>query len=330
MGIKRILTVISAALAMTAVLFSCSRPQGAAEKTTIAIAALPEATLANVAAARDFFREEGLDATTHLFPYGKIALQQLLGGKADFATVAETPVMFAIMRGEKISVIATIVTTKSGHVIVARKDRGIVNIGDLKGKTIGTTMGTSAQFFLDAILLAKGVPRGDISIVDMPAEKLPGALARGEVDAISAFTPYTLLAEDQLHDNAVVFADKDIYRYTFNVVAKQDFIRNNPRKVQKVLRALVKAEKFLQSDPAEAQKIVGKVTGLQMDVLRRIWDDSDFSVSLDQTLILALEDESDWAIKNRLSTATKVPNYLPYIYLEGLQSIRPDAVRILK
>ena len=39
------------------------------------------------------------------------ALKEVLEGKADFATVAETPVMFAIMNGEKISIIATIQTS---------------------------------------------------------------------------------------------------------------------------------------------------------------------------------------------------------------------------
>lgn len=45
---------------------------------------------------------------------------------------------------------------------------------------------------------------------------------------------------------------------------------------------------------------------------------------------LALEDESMWAMTNRLTAATKLPNYLDFIYLQGLRAVKPDAVRILR
>ena len=80
-------------------------------KVTIACATLPEAALAQVAQSQGYYREEGLEATVHLHPYGKLALKELLEGKADFATVAETPVMFAAMKGEKIAVIGNVFYT---------------------------------------------------------------------------------------------------------------------------------------------------------------------------------------------------------------------------
>ena len=115
---KRLLlrtAIAVAALAICACFFACSRtdqkPAGPPEKVTIAYATLPETALAQVAQSRGYYREEGLEVTARLHPYGKPALEDLLTGKADFATVAETPVMFAIMKGEKISVIATIQTS---------------------------------------------------------------------------------------------------------------------------------------------------------------------------------------------------------------------------
>ena len=94
-----------------------------------------------------YYLQEGLEATPHLHPYGKLALQEVLDGKADFATVAETPVMFAIMKGEKISIIATIQTSNRNNAILARKDKGILTPDDLKGKKIGATFGTTSAIF---------------------------------------------------------------------------------------------------------------------------------------------------------------------------------------
>jgi len=50
---------------------------------------------------------------------------------------------------------------------------------------------------------------------------------------------------------------------------------------------------------------------------------------LDQSLVLALEDEARWAIKNKLTSKTKVPNYLNHIHLDALKSVAPSAVTII-
>jgi NitT/TauT family transport system substrate-binding protein len=334
---KRLLirtTVAVAALATAACFFACSptehKPAGPPEKITIAYATLPETALAQVAQSRGYYREEGLEATAHLHPYGKIALKDLLEGKADFATVAEAPIMFAIMKGEKISVIATIQTSSLGHAILARRDRGILALGDLKGKRIAATLGTTSDFFLDAILSVNGISRKDIEVIDLKPDEIPAALARGDIDAVSAFTPYTALTQKMLGNRVITFHNKDIYRYNFNVVAMQEFIRKNPGKVRKMIRALVRAEEFIRGNPAEAQKIVADFCGIEIGIVRDIWTDTNFTVTLDQPLILALEDESRWAIHNGLTGAREVPNYLDYIYFDGLKAVKPEVVRILR
>ena len=304
---------------------------GRPEKITIAYAALPETALAQVAQLRGYYREEGLEAAARLHPYGKPALQDVLEGKADFATVAETPIMFAIMKGEKISVIATIETSVLGHAVLARRDRGILTFEDLRGRKVAATLGTTSDFFLDAILGVHGISREGIQVVNLKAEEIPDALARGDIDAVSVFPPYTALTQKKLGARVITFQDKDIYTYHFNVVATQEFIRKNPGKVRKMLRALIRAEEFVRDNPAAGQKNVADFTGVDVAIVRDTWAGADFSVTLDQSLLLALEDETKWAIKDRLTGGrTKIPNYLDFIYPEGLSSVKPPAVNILR
>jgi ABC-type nitrate/sulfonate/bicarbonate transport system substrate-binding protein len=315
-------------------LFACSRteqkPAGPPEKVTIAISATTDSVLAQIAQAKGYYREEGMDATVHLQPYGKLCLQEVLEGKADFATVAETPVMFEVMKGAKISIIAAIESSQRGNAIIARKDRGIHTLSDLKGKKVAVTKGTTTDYFLDTILAVNGVSRAEVKTVDMKAEDATSALVNGDIDAVSTFNTYAYPAQKKLGERGITFEDKNIYTFTFNVVATQEFIQNNPGKVKKMLRALLRAEEFVQQNPAQAQKVVAGFSGVEIAVLREIWDVTSFRVSLDQALILALEDESSWAIKHKLTGATKLPNYLDYIYLDGLKAVKPDAVRILR
>jgi NitT/TauT family transport system substrate-binding protein len=306
------------------------KPVSAPEKVTIAYSLNPNSALVVIAQKQGYYRQEGLEVSEHLHPYGKAALQDVLEGKADFATVAETPVVFAIMKGEKISIIATIQTTGGNNAIIARKDRGIAASADLKGRRIGVTFGTSADFFLDTYLAVNGIARKDVKVADLTQEDAVEALANGSIDAASVFYPYLNKAKKKLGERGVVFSKKDLYIQTFNIVAKQELFRRQPETVKKMLRSLVKAEDFLTRNPGEAQKIVADFMQVNLESVRESWADATFAVTLDQSLLLAMEDESEWAIKNKLTDMTEVPNYLDFIYFEGLQSVKPDAVRILR
>jgi NitT/TauT family transport system substrate-binding protein len=296
----------------------------------MAYSATTDAVLAEVAQSRGYYREEGLDVTVRPYPYGKPALEDLLEGKADFATVAETPVMFAIMNGEKISIITTIQTSNKDNAIVARKDRGILTLGDIRGKKIAATLGTTSDYFLDAILGVHGISRKDVKVLDLKAETMPDALAHGDVDAVATFNPYLVEDRKKLGDHGITFYDEDVYTWTFNVVATQEFIRNNPGKVMKLLRALVKAEEFVRKYPAESQKIVADQSGLSISMVRDIWPTISCNITLDQSLVIAMEDETHWAIERGLTREKQVPNFLDFIYLDGLTSVKPEAVRILR
>lgn len=334
---QRFLVRLALTLLLSAIsvfFLACSRSDqtyaGQPEKVTIACSTAIDTVLAAVAQTQGFYRQEGLEVTSHEHPYGKPALGEVLEGKADFATVAETPVMFEIMKGEKISVIATIQTSSMDNAIVARKDKGIRTGRDLKGKKLGVPLGTTADFFMDYYLATHGLSRKEIRIVDLKAEELPESLAKGGVDAASLFNPYIIEAQKKLGERGISFFDADVYTWTFNIVATQDFIRNNPEKVRRLLKALLKAEEFTREQPETAQKIVADSSRVDMDLVRAIWADTSFRVVLDQSLVLALEDESRWAIKEGLTGKTKIPNYLNYIYFDGLRSVKPDVVRILR
>ncbi|QFY44185.1 hypothetical protein F6R98_17360 [Candidatus Methylospira mobilis] len=77
-------------------------------KITFSYTFQQQSTLAHVAVAKGYFVEEGLDVQPLLHTYGKAVLQPVLDHKADFATAGETPVMFNLLKGEKIFVVANI------------------------------------------------------------------------------------------------------------------------------------------------------------------------------------------------------------------------------
>lgn len=321
-----------AVIVVTAILAGCTVKDNVTEgdKTTIAFAALPHAALAHIAQQQGYFLQEGLQVTPNQQPFGKAALDEVLAGRANFATVAETPFMFAVMKGAKLAIIATIQTSRRNEAIVALKEKGITSSSDLKGKRIGVTIGTTSDFFSDAFLGAHGISREDVTLIDLKPADIPDALARGYVDAVSVFVPHLTETQKVVGNRGVTFHDENVYTETFNIVAKQDYIRENQRIVEKVLRGLVAAEKFVRKNPTSSQMIVAESIGVDLPSVRDIWFSNNLRVTLDQSLLLALEDEAEWAIRNSLTPATKVPDFLDFVYLDGLLAVNPDAMAIVK
>jgi len=50
--------------------------------------------------------------------------------------------------------------------------------------------------------------------------------------------------------------------------------------------------------------------------------------SLDQSLILNLEDQARWMLKREAGSAGRIPNFMDSIYAEGLKAADPAAVKI--
>lgn len=327
---KHAMVVLGAAGAF--LLFACSirKPAVPPEKIVIAFSSPAYTVLAVVAQVKGYFREEGLMVTAHRHPFGKPALDEVISGTADVATVAETPFMFAVTNGEKVTVISTIQNDDRNHAIIAKRAGDISNPGDLRGKRIGTTSGTTADFFLDAFLAAHAVSRKEVTVIDLKPDNIEAALVAGQIDAASVFEPYSLRLKKKFGTDVMSFFDEDIYTLTFNIVAQQDFVRNNPGKVKKLLRALLRAEEYVKHNPATAQMIVAEFGGLNIELVQEGWGGAKYEVALDQSLLLALEDETMWAIKRRFTRIDSMPNYLNYIYLEGLAAVKPKAVRILR
>lgn len=297
------------------------------QKVTVAYTYQPQSTLAHVAVAKGYFAEEGLEVLSLMHTYGKASLQSLLDHKADFAAVAETPFMFNVLKGEKIFVIANIEASGRNNVIAARKDAGISTPGDLKGKRIGFTPGTTSDFFLDSFLTSIGLTRQAIQAVPLKPEEMLAAIVEKRVDAACTWNYPLTQIKRQLGPNGVLFYDPLIYTELFNFAAQQDFVQKNPETVRRFLRALIKAEDFVAQHPDEAQAIMSSATKTDLDLIREVWSAFNYRVVLDKKLLITLEDETRWAMKNKLTDQTVMPEYQNYIHLDSLRAVKPDAIR---
>ena len=282
-----------------------------------------------VAQEKGYFPNEGILAVIQPHTTGKAALEAVLQGQAHLGTSADLPIMFAALNGRPVSVVATIFSTEKDHGIVARRDRGIVAPASLKGKRIGVTLGTSGHFLLDAFLNRQKLSPSEVKTLNLKPEDLSAALLQGKVDAVATWEPFLSTSLAQLGGNGTIFPGEGVYNVLFNVSGTLDYVSKHPDTMKKFLRALIRGARFCGEAPDAARQIAARAMKTDSARLTELWPSYRFNVVLDQGLVLALEDQSRWAIKNKLTDRTAMPNYLDYVHLDALRSVTPSAVTII-
>ena len=296
---------------------------------TIAVPTQINSALAIVATSQGLFQKADANVISKPFVLGRDALKAVIEGKADLAVVADTALMFSLQDGNKLDIIASISQGRRSLAIVTRNDRGIKTLKDLSGKSVGLSMGTNLTYFLDMILQTQGVPSSEVNFVDLNTSDVILAFKTGRVDAAVVFQPFLSKLETELGSRIKVFYGDDVYAFRFLLVGKPLYVDRHPEEIKRVLRALIDAEQLVRDRPAEARKAVGNAVNVDDALMAKLFNTEDYALSLDQAMLLALDDQTRWAMRRGIISPGPIPNYLENVKYQHLEAILPSAVKII-
>lgn len=301
---------------------------GLPEALTVGDCPVELSALFYIAQDQEFFTSNSLNLTVRSYSSGRDAVVGLLANETDLSFSSEFILVENALDGRHIQTIASIDKSED-EFLIARKSRGIETPQDLKGKTVGIPRGTSAEFYLGRFLNLHDIALEDVTIVDLNPNEVPGAMAEGKIDATLVWEPHASLIIMQLGSDAAVWPAQSDQVLYWLVIGRDDWISSHPVLIERFLYSLSQAETYYLSNPDDAKAIVKVKLGCEDAYMDRVWPENQFMLSLDQSLILAMEDESRWMIANDLTSAKEVPNFLDNIYVDGLLAISPESVNII-
>lgn len=301
----------------------------AMEQITLGAYGGDTAALVWIAKEQDYFREHGLDVTIKTYEAGKLAADALLAGEVDFATSADFVFVSNSFDREDLRIVCTIANAEVIY-LVARKDKGIHQVADLKGKKIGITRKSAAEFFLGNFLVFNHLRLEDIEVVDLKPSEIVDALSRGEIDAGFTWEPNIYHAKKRLGTNSIIIPGQNGEEFFFVLISTQERIKKYSSASRKLVEALSKAEIFIKKQDAIAKEIIGSRFGYEIDYLDSIWQKHDFKVELSQELLISMDHQARWRIEKGLTNKTKIPNYLSMIYLDAMETVKADAVTFIR
>lgn len=206
---------------------------------------------------KGFFKEEGLDVSLVKCEWANYKDVLALGG----FDVTHHLVMYFLKPLEQGLDVKFTGGIHRGCLRVQASVKGnIRSIQDLRGKRIGVPgMGTPPFIFANRVLGANGIdPKTEITWLVFPAGELGLALDKGEVDAVATAEPIgsMLIAQNKVRKIADQVEDPPYNdEYCCAVIVNGKFLAKNPKASAAATRALLKAAKWVETNPAAAARL---------------------------------------------------------------------------
>lgn len=227
-----------------------------------------------VAKEKGYFIEAGVDVEPTIIEASSDAIAAMAGGRLD--AVASTIDNFALFAGNgaQLSVVLALDESHGGDGIVGKKD--IADLAGLKGHTVAVQRGSVSQFLLAQALDQVGLSSKEVNEIDMKSGDAGAAFVAGRVDAAVTWEPW--LSKAKATDFGKILIDtKSLPGLIVDAIAvRPEYLSDNPKAVEGLVRGYFKAIAFLQTNPTEAKEIIARNLKMTPASLDSSWNDVMF------------------------------------------------------
>jgi sulfonate transport system substrate-binding protein len=240
------------------------------QKNGVLVIARQQATL------EKHFVSQGIAVKWVEFSSGPPMLEAMNVGSIDYGAVGDSPPIFAQSAGAAI-VYAAGQPITNGQGILVPGNSPIRSIGDLKGKRVGFTKGSSAHNIVVQTLEKAGLTYADITPVYLTPPDAGPAFANGSIDAWAIWDPYFAIGETKQNGRVLVNASEIIKTNSF-YIANRDFAKSYGPVLQQIIDVTSSTAKWAEAHRDEVAKSLSAVTGVALDIQTVAANRSSFAV----------------------------------------------------
>lgn len=268
----------SIVLSVAVTVFAIAGQAAAADKVTVLLDWFvnPDHAPLFVALEKGYFAEQGLEVELIAPSNPNDPPKLVAAGKADIAVSYQHQHQMQVDQGLPLVRIATMVATPLNSLVVL-KDGPINSIADLKGKTIGYSVGGFETVLLKVMLEKENLKLEDVKLVNVNFSLSP-SLFTGQVDAvIGAFRNFELNQMDieNRPGKAFFVEENGIPAYDeLILVAHQDRVSDS--NLRKFVNAVEAGVQYLVNHPEDSWELFirGDRKSLDDELNRRAWADT--------------------------------------------------------
>ena len=197
------------------------------------------------------FTEEGLDYTLHTFPSGGTILPAMAAKEVDIGWMGEFAALTGFTNGIPLEVIMIANDWPSYLRVIVQPESGIEDITDLAGAKIGMAFGSSGHNHALLMLEKAGLSAAEVTLINLQPAQLPAAMLAKQIDVAVIWETSAGLIERQ--GGIPIATTESLGAWLLGIwIARKEYVRDNPEKIQKFLRGWSRAMKQLNDHCEES------------------------------------------------------------------------------
>lgn len=188
----------------------------------------------------------------------------------DFSSMGNLPAVTGSANGYGTKILATNYMYDDDYVFVVRADSGIETAEDMKGKNVGTYVGTVTHFAVAKYLEAAGLSVNDVNLLNVAAETTT-SLRNGDIDVavLDNIVAHQLEAEGTVK----ILSDDQVPIYNY-VVGREEFAAKYPEITVRVLQLINETWAYATEHQDEYIKFYAERSGTEEDIIRASWENN--------------------------------------------------------
>ncbi|HYB43926.1 MAG TPA: ABC transporter substrate-binding protein [Candidatus Methylomirabilis sp.] len=298
-----VLAGIAAVLGMTAT----GRP--ADRKMTVGIGISAPFAPFVIAVEKGFMEKRGVPAEYKMFESGAPAFEAVIAGSLDAGMVSEFIFVPARAKGAPLALVSLFTVTGKDLGAVASKN--IRTPKDLEGKTVGTAVRTSAEYFMYRYFEKHGVDASKVAVRNInPTETAP-ALFRGDIDAFFLWGNWIPKGPEVVPGARILAysGDDNVFIQKQSLLFNSNWLRANRDLAGKSLLALMDTIKFIKEQPDEAARIAGKAFRIAPEEMAKQMAPLNYVVELRRSTIEEYKASTRWIVGKGGATIPDVDKF---------------------
>jgi NitT/TauT family transport system substrate-binding protein len=219
---------------------------------------------------RGYMKEEGIDLNIVLMS-STAGLQAVLAGEMDF-TGSGSSALVAVTKGNAPLKTVLAVNNEVLQWVMARPQYNTLK--ELKGKKVAVTgVASVATFMFKRVAPKYGLDANkDVAFLALPPGQRHSGLISGTVDAGILSSEERFAALDQ-GMKQLMYLGKEVKNSWGTVATNDQFIKEKPKLMHGMMRALLKALRLVKQDREVAVNAIAKFSELKRDLAERTYDE---------------------------------------------------------
>jgi NitT/TauT family transport system substrate-binding protein len=262
-----------------------------------------------VAVEKGFLQKRGVPAEYKTFESGAPAFEAAIAGSVDAGMVSEFIFVPARAKGAQVSLVSLFTVTGKDLGVVVSKN--IKTPKDLEGKTVGTAVRTSAEYFMYRFFENHRVDPARVTVKNVAPTETAPALFRGDIEAFFLWGNWIPKGPEVVPGARILAysGDDNVFIQKQGLLFNNGFIKNHRELAGKSLLALMDTIKFIREQPDEAAQIAGRAFRIAPEEMKKQMAPLNYVVELRRATVNEYKESTRWIVSKGGATIPDIDKF---------------------